>query len=186
MLMTISFANRPFVRRSFLLTAALTLCLCQPALAAKTRSVGNWFTSSEDDHFGDGGNYSAFTSSGMYAFGVRCLTNSFSYAVLSDDIKGQRNTPYRFKFRVDKGDVYPGIGIAIDDKIVQIIANPAMTKDLMSGQELAIKQEFDGTTFVGVLNLRGATKALADVIKNCPLEKQETPKFDENGDLDTK
>jgi len=105
---------------------------------------------------------------------------------LANDIKGQRDTPYKFKFRIDKGEVYPGVGIAIDDNIVQIIADPAIAREIMSGQELAIKQSFDGVDEVHVFNLRGASKALSEVLKNCPLDKQKAPTFDSDGDLNEK
>jgi hypothetical protein len=147
------------------------------------RIIGNWVTSGSEDRFGDGGRYTAVAISDDYAFGVRCLDKAFSFAVLPIGDKTREKTPYKFKFRVDRGKVYQGAGLAIGEKIVQVLADPALTADLTTGKELAIRQEVDGVSETHVIKLRSSGKALHDVLAQCPPAKQPVPQFDDDGSI---
>ncbi|GEM_PF-6050688 len=147
------------------------------------RIVGNWVTSATEDRFGDGGRYTAVAISENYAFGVRCLDKAFSYAVLPIGDKTREKTLYKFKFRVDRGKVYQGAGLAIGEKIVQVLADPALTADLTTGKELAIRQEVDGVSETHIIKLRSSSKALRDVLAQCPPAKQPVPRFDDDGSI---
>lgn len=147
------------------------------------RVVGNWITTAKEDPFGDGGIYTAVAINDGYAFGVRCMNKTFSYAVISIGDKTREGSAYKFKFRVDRGKVYQGGGLAVGEKMVQIFAERGLAKDLTDGRELAIRQEVAGITETHVIKLRGASKALAGVFSNCPPDKQPDIAFDEDGSL---
>lgn len=148
------------------------------------RVTGNWIGTAQSDRFGDGGRFFAVAVVRGYGFGVRCLDKEFSYAMVLTNEKVRQKALYKFKFRVDDGKIYLGNGFAIADNIVQIAADPALVKDIIAGKELAVRDEVDSVSSTHIVKLRGSDKALVDIVKNCPLDKQAVPKFDEDGVID--
>ena len=138
------------------------------------RVVGNWLTSATEDRFGDGGAYTAVTIDGRTGLVVRCLQKKLSLAVLemSNDPKPlAEKDAFTLKFRVDKQPVTESVGMAISPRLIQVITEKTLVRAIRDGRETAVRLEStSGVSSTHVFKTNGATKAFADLAKECALD----------------
>jgi hypothetical protein len=138
------------------------------------RMVGNWLTSAKEDRFGDGGAFIAVTGDGGIAIAVRCIQKTLTIGIMQvgDDPKPiQKGDLFLFKFRVDTQPVVETGGVAIGDRLVQVVTEKALVKSIRDGKETAVRLEDNrGVSSTHVFNTRGARAAFADLSRECPLD----------------
>jgi hypothetical protein len=138
------------------------------------RMVGNWLTSAKEDRFGDGGTFIAATGDGGIALAVRCLQKTLSIGIMevgNDPKPIEKGDLFLLKFRVDSLPIVETGGIAIGDRLVQVITEKSLVKSIRDGKETAVRVEDKrGVSSTHVFNTAGSRKAFADLSRECPLE----------------
>jgi hypothetical protein len=138
------------------------------------RLIGNWLTSAKEDRFGDGGTFIAATGDGGIVLAVRCLQKTLSIGIIEigEDPKPiEKGDLYLFKFRVDTLPIVETGGIAIGDRLVQVITEKALVKSIRDGKETAVRVEDKrGVSSTHVFNTNGSRRAFADLSRECPLD----------------
>ncbi len=138
------------------------------------RMVGNWLTSAKEDRFGDGGTFIAATGDGGIAIAVRCIQKTLTIGIMQvgDDPKPiEKGDLFLFKFRVDSLPVVETAGVAIADRLVQVVTEKALVKSIREGKETAVRLEDKrGVSSTHVFNTRGARAAFSDLSRECPLD----------------
>jgi hypothetical protein len=138
------------------------------------RIVGNWITSAKEDRFGDGGAFIAATGDGGIFLAVRCLQKTLSIGIMqvgSDPKPVEKGDLFLMKFRVDSLPVVETGGVAIGDRLVQVITEKALVKSIRDGKETAVRvEDKNGVTSTHVFNTNGSRRAFADLSRECPLD----------------
>jgi hypothetical protein len=138
------------------------------------RIVGNWMTSAKEDRFGDGGTFAAMTGDGGIALAVRCLQKNLSIGVIeigSDPKPMEKGDLFLFKFRVDTQPVVETGGVAIGDRLIQLVTEKALVKAIRDGKETAMRiEDKRGATSTHVFDTAGSRRAFADLSRECPLD----------------
>ena len=138
------------------------------------RMIGNWLTSAKEDRFGDGGTYVAATGDGGIVLAVRCLQKNLSIGIIEvgEDPKPiEKGDLFSFKFRVDTLPIVETAGVAIGDRLVQVITEKSLVKSIRDGKETAVRVEDKrGVSSTHVFNTNGSRKAFADLSRECPLD----------------
>jgi phosphoribosylformylglycinamidine (FGAM) synthase-like amidotransferase family enzyme len=76
-----------------------------------------------------------------------------------------------FKFRVDALPIVETGGIAISDRLIQVVTEKTLVKSIRDGKETAVRvADKRGTTSTHVFNTNGSRKAFADLSRECPLD----------------
>ena len=168
--------------RCFRLLAAASVLATPPAQAADTQ-VGVWAVHSEKDPFSPKKKTIALTaSSSDGALAIRCLgDDGFSVIVLmGGDKTFDAGTMVHFKYRADDGDIVEARGEAFGEHTIE----------MPNGRQILADAEKAGTLFVrmqtptnSTLDLqfktRGASKALAQIETDCPVEPNKEGSKDE-------
>jgi hypothetical protein len=153
----------------------------QPVAPAKSdpvdysgRFVGNWLVSAKFDRFGDGGSFSAFTVDGDIGFGVRCLQHNLSLAVMvagSDPKPLEKGDVYSIKLRVDGQPTVETNGLAINDRVIQIVTEKQWVHAMRDAKETALRMEDSrGVYSTHIYKMTGAPRAFYDLSRECPLD----------------
>lgn len=131
-------------------------------------------TSAKEDRFGDGGTFAAITADGSLALAVRCLQKNLSIGIgeIGLDPKPiQKGDYFAFKFRIDTQPVVEAAGIAISDRLIQVVTERSLVKAIRDGKETAVRVESTGgITSTHIFNTSGSKRAFADLSRECPLD----------------
>lgn len=152
----------------------------QPAAAPEPadyegRFIGNWMTSAKFDRFGDGGSFVAATiDNDGIGFFVRCLQKDLSFAIgiASADPKPlEKGDIYLIKLRMDGRPVIETKGIAISDRLIQLVTEKQWVRAARDAKETALRlEDSKGVYSTHIFKMTGAPRAFADLSRECPLE----------------
>jgi len=138
------------------------------------RMIGNWLVSAKQDRFGDGGTFVAATGDGAVALAVRCLQRTLSIGLIEiggDPKPVAKGDIYKMKFRVDSTPAVDAEGIAISDRLIQVVTAPSLVKSIRDGKETAVRLEDSRGVFsIHIYDTKGASRAFVDLSRECPLE----------------
>jgi hypothetical protein len=158
-----------------IVSALLLVVISLPARADYVgRIIGRWMVSATEDRFGDGGTFVAATQSSSYVLAVRCIQKTLSIGHVDggDDPKPFRaGDLFVLKFRIDKQPVTEVNGVAISERLIQVVTEKSLVKSMRDGAETAMKLESDGgVSSMHIFKMAGAPKAFADLSKECPID----------------
>lgn len=153
----------------------LTAASLQARADYENRAIGNWIVSATEDRLGDGGAFVALTLAGdHYALGVRCLEKHLSIGIMDASTETTQlavATVFKLKFRIDKQPVVEAGGVAVDERLIEVVTEKSLVKAMRNGKETAIKIENSiGVSSTHIFKMAGAPKAFADLSKECPLD----------------
>lgn len=138
------------------------------------RTIGKWLVSAKQDRFGDGGAFTAFTEDGAIGFGVRCLQKTLSIGIIqlgADPKPMGKGDLFKIKFRIDAQPVVDSAGVAISDRLIQVVTAQSLVKSIRDGKETAIRiEDILGVTSTHIFDTNGARKAFADLSRDCPID----------------
>jgi hypothetical protein len=138
------------------------------------RMIGNWLISAKQDRFGDGGTFVAATGDGAIALAVRCLQRNLSIGLIEvggDPKPIAKGAFYKMKFRVDNQPIVEAAGVAISDRLIQVVTEPSLVKSIRDGRETALRLEDSAGVFsTHVYDTKGASRAFVDLSRECPLD----------------
>ncbi|SDT00470.1 hypothetical protein SAMN05444158_4009 [Bradyrhizobium canariense] len=78
---------------------------------------------------------------------------------------------YKLKFRVDAQPIVDADGMAISDRLVQVVTEKSLVKSIRDGRETALRiEDGHGVTSTHIFNTNGSRKAFADLSRECPLD----------------
>jgi hypothetical protein len=144
------------------------------ASVAKDQLVGRWLVSEKEDRFDKGGTFTAATPDGATkAFIVRCIENELSLAILDmgdDPHPFAAGDKFRVNLRVDKLPIIETDGTAISTRLIQLDTTKYMVQVVRDGREIATRVRDKTSSLTNVFKLDGAKKALARIVKECPLD----------------
>ena len=156
---------------SLFVTGLACLLIAAPAAAQqKPQMIGDWMLNIEADRFSDSAaNVIAMTANPTGEFiAVRCLQKQISIAL--GGIRYKTGDRFLIKFRADKNEVFDSDAFAISEFVLQIDTNPEMVREMLAAKEYAVRvigvASYDYIFRAG----RGASRALGEVIKACPLD----------------
>ncbi len=152
---------------------ALAVAMAIPAVAApKTKVIGNWVLMIDDNPFGEGKKTMASRSHGSTIFAVRCIGDELSFAVrwAGGDQKFTAGDEFLVKYRADSGPILDAVAHAVDQQMLLLAATQLMVKQLHDAKQVALRFVSAAVAFDEVFDVSGASWALADVVKACPLE----------------
>jgi len=136
--------------------------------------LSGWTTSNKEDHFGEGGTFSAVTleQTGGPGLVVKCVERRLAVRLVSgggDMFK--TGTSYVVKLRADKGPITTTAGKAISERIIQLETQADMVRTIRKASETALRVESAtdiSSTFV--YNTAGGVKAFARIAQGCNLD----------------
>jgi hypothetical protein len=138
------------------------------------RLIGNWLVSAKQDRFGDGGTFIAITGDGAVALVIRCLQKDLSIGVIEvggDPKPMGKGDFYKLKFRVDTQPIVDAGGLAISERLIQVVTDKSLVKSIRDGKETALRLEDDrGVSSTHIFNTKGSRSAFADLSRECPLD----------------
>lgn len=146
----------------------------RPRADYELQPAGNWLVTATHDRFGDGGTFIAMTGDGSIGLAVRCLQKTLSIGLV--DIGGdpkplQKDALFKVRFKVDDQPIVDSIGIAISERLIQVITEQSLVKSIREGKETALRlEDAKGVSSTHVYDTNGGRRAFADLSRECPLE----------------
>jgi hypothetical protein len=138
------------------------------------RMIGRWMVSAKRDRFGDGGSFVAVAFDQGIALAVRCIQKKLTIAMIEagpDQKPLQTGEAFKLKFRVDLEPVLETAGVAIDNRVIQVVTDKSTVKAMQEGREAAVRIEnAQGVSRTSIFKTSGARAAFADLAKECPLD----------------
>jgi hypothetical protein len=140
-----------------------------------TRNVGDWVVTAESDPSGRGPRVIAQLVQPPRTVGVRCLNHDLSIALTKPVAAGpgpmRPDATYAVEFRADQNDVINTYAIGLSDTAMHVVAPKRMVAQIAHAKEFTFRVTSNsGTTEVWTFNAGAAKHALADVIKECPVD----------------
>jgi hypothetical protein len=153
--------------------AVLLVTAGGPAAAQETKKVvGNWLVTLEPDRFGDGARVFAMTSQNEKVLAVRCMRRNLSIALVELRLLGtgrfEEGMKFTVKFRADRNPIIETVGFGLSDLAFQLDTPREMVRQIMAAKEVAFRVTYRDTTADWIFRAGAASKALVDVIKECP------------------
>ena len=146
-----------------------------PPIAETKKHFGAWEVSIEPDRFGDKSNVVAMMFKEGEMLAVRCLQShlSIAFGVVALLQRG----PYRegdtfdIKFRVDREPIAAVQAVVLNANAMQLATTSVMVREIMDGREVALRITGATATSDHVFQAGRAKEALAEVVKECPLDE---------------
>jgi hypothetical protein len=171
----------PGVQEKIVMTRGMGLLVLAALLVAgnaaadsdvESKEAGNWFVRIEADRFGAGGRYViANANPSGSGFGVRCIEKKLSLTFSELQSNFTVGEVLDVKVRVDKEPVVATAGVAMTERIVQIVPVPGLIRAIRDGRETAFRLAGkDGTSIVRVFDNTGAPEAFRAIEKECSLD----------------
>jgi hypothetical protein len=147
----------------------------EPALADyEGRIIGRWMVSAKLDRFGDGGTFVAAAVDQGIVLAVRCIQKELSIAMIEagpDQKPLQTGDAFKLKFRIDTQPIVEAVGVAIDNRVIQVFTEKSTVRAMRDGREAAVRIEnAKGVSQTIVFKTFGARPAFKDLAKECPLD----------------
>lgn len=144
---------------------ALIACLLSGSPAdAQTKSIGRWIVHSET-------NVVAITNSNLGdGFAVRCLGGDLTLAISEARTSYSEGDTFEIEWRVDRKPITKTKGIAISDGPIEVVDQVVeVIEQLPGARELTVKITSSASAHTLTFSLTNVTKAIAPVLKMCPL-----------------
>jgi hypothetical protein len=153
------------------LAGLVLLATCAAAEEAK-RSVGDWLVSTQRD--GNGSRVIALLVKPPRAVAVQCLEHDLSIALSKPTPVGpgpmSPDATYTVQFRADRNDAINTYAIGLNDTGMHVAAPKRMVAQIADSNEFTFRVTSNsGSTEVWTFKAGDAKRALADVIKQCPV-----------------
>lgn len=147
------------------------LTTCATAEEAK-RSVGDWVVSTECD--GNGSRVIALLVKPPRAVAVQCLQHDLSIGLSKPTPVGpgpmSPDATYTVQFRADQNDPINTYAIGLNDTGMHVVAPKRMVAQIADSNGFTFRVTSNsGSTEVWTFRAGEAKRALADVIKECPV-----------------
>ncbi|MBB3771556.1 hypothetical protein FHS55_002155 [Angulomicrobium tetraedrale] len=137
-----------------------------------TKKFGSWEVSIDTDRFTGQSKVIAMSFQRGDIIAVRCFPKGISIAVGelgAGPGRFDEGMEFDIKFRADTGDIIETVGVAINDKAVELADSASMARQMRNAKEVAFRLSYKGVTGDKVFKLGpNASKALDEVFKACP------------------
>jgi hypothetical protein len=148
------------------------------AQAQEIKRVGPWTISIMKDRFGGSANVVALAPNRTGAFAIRCVRETLSFGYVLRSLRGEPNKvgDHAFiKVRADDKPVIDTIGRFISDSAILIGSAKEIATSLSGAKEVALRVTLPSVSFDDVFKFGSSGgKALAEVLRECPIEKIKT------------
>ena len=155
--------------------AGLALWATWATAEQTTHNVGDWVITAEGDPSGRGPRVIAQLVQPSRAVAVRCLSHDLSIALTKPVASGpgpmQPDATYAVQFQADQNDVINTYAIGLSDTAMHVVAPKRMVAQIADAKEFTFRVTSNsGTTEVWTFEAGAAKHALAEVVKECPVD----------------